>query len=644
MKNFFFVLLLIWQSVAWASVPGYKIERSFFHDGQNQASIDAVSHADFTPYLGDLRLGLQQGATWIRFDIRHDDPSGNRAVADIGNPFILRVGPYTLDEIDLYEKTGEIWQVRRTGDRHPRSAGQCPDDMHCFALQTYGQETSTVYLKVQAQGMRLIETELTLEETLALSVAPRVARTSTALALANGLLLLGLLFFLLQRTRLLFFYCIYQGSVVLLIYASSGMLAQRFAGLSPAILDALSNYIQMARVLAVVMLGWAAISLYQPTRGYQNLFKTLVCICGLNATLPFFGLTHLALSANYLVLAVNPVLQIWGTLTAKTTTRTLRNISYAAYACYIVALVLGSLAAFDGANFSALGGVFQNLSDWRLNGVVVGVFIMAFVNSEQASKKLLALREVQALRIESLQAKAQREILNERNTLIDVLTHELKTPLSTMRFALASLKRDPTVSPDSLQRIRHIDTSVGRMNTLIEHVASSIKLEEKNPPLQFEKIPAAPLISELLQDRPAGERFKCHIDPGATFYTDRRLLLQILENLISNAEKYASAGDILVFIRGNESTPPDRQGQQDTTGTESAPAMLHFEICNRVSPENAPDASRLFERYYRHPNVLGLPGIGIGLNLVQVAAENIGAKVHYRFENGWAIFEVQIPS
>jgi hypothetical protein len=206
-----------------------------------------------------------------------------------------------------------------------------------------------------------------------------------------------------------------------------------------------------------------------------------------------------------------------------------------------------------------------------------------------------------------------------------------------MRFALASLKRDIAVSPDSMQRIKHIDASVSRMNTLIEHVASSIKLEQKNPPLSLEHIPASPLLLDLLQDRPDRERFKCEIEAGVTFYADRHLLLQILENLINNAEKYASPGDILIFIRSTVVSPALKEPS-------GLLPMVHFEICNQVSPENAPDADRLFERYYRHPNVIGQPGIGIGLNLVRVAADNLGAKVHYRFENGWAIFEVLIPS
>jgi len=78
MKKAFFLLLLLLQSLAWASVPGYDIERTYFHDANNQASIDRITQAPFTPFAGDLRMGFQRGATWIRFRIHHNDPSGKR--------------------------------------------------------------------------------------------------------------------------------------------------------------------------------------------------------------------------------------------------------------------------------------------------------------------------------------------------------------------------------------------------------------------------------------------------------------------------------------------------------------------------------------------------------------------------------------
>jgi signal transduction histidine kinase len=644
MKNLFFLLLLFLQAQAHALVPGYTVERAYWHDAQNQAAMEDMAQAPFAPFVGRLRLGLQQGATWVRFRIHRNDPSDQRAVAAPDNPLILRVGPYTLDHVDLYENYAGKWQVSHAGDRQTRRIDKCPDDLHCFSLQTHGQDEGTIYVKVQTQGMRLIESELTFEDTLALAVAPRVARTSTALALSNGLLLLGLLVLLTQRTRLLQFYCVYQASVVVQMYASSGMLAHRFLGFAPALLDTFGNLFQVMRVLAVVLIGWAAIAQFQTSRTYRRLLGCLLAMCGANAVLVAAGYAHLGLSLNLLVLAVNPAVQLYGASRMPAHTLTLKKIIFVAYFCYGLALSVGSIGAFGLVPDSALLGTFQSLTDWRLNGLAVGIFVLVFLNSEQASKKLLELREVQALRIEALQAKAQREILKERNTLIDVLTHELRTPLGTMRFALASLKRDKGTGPDSLKRIKHIDASVNRMDAVIEQVAASVKLEEANPPLLLEKIPAHALIGEIVQDRPSFDRFRLDVPPDATFRTDRHLLLQIVENLVSNAEKYAAPGDILIAVRPSRPRASEVPAPPGAYVRPSAGPALCLEIRNPVAPENAPDATRLFERYYRHPNVLGLPGIGIGLNLVKTAADNLGATVNYRFENGWAIFELRIPS
>jgi len=141
---------------------------------------------------------------------------------------------------------------------------KCPDDLHCFALHTDAQEPSTVYLRVETQGMRLIETELTPADSLALTVAPRVARIRVALALSYDLLLLGLLFFAMQSTQLLH------------IYASTGILAERFLTISPQIIETMGNLIQVARVFAMVLLGRAPLATYQPRRAFRKLFYFLL--------------------------------------------------------------------------------------------------------------------------------------------------------------------------------------------------------------------------------------------------------------------------------------------------------------------------------------------------------------------------------
>lgn len=621
-----FLFLVSVQSLCVASIPGYTIERAYYHGADPQTAIDAITQAPFIPFAGDLHLGLQQGPTWVRFRITHDDPSGQRAVAGPGNPFILRVGPYTLDQVDLYERIHGQWVVSRAGDRQVQSFRRCPDDMHCFSLQTYGQAPSTVYARIQTPGMRLIETELTLEDILALSVAPRIGRISTSLALACGLLVLGLLFLLVQRTRLLYLYCLHQSTVLLLLFASSGRLAMADLGLSPGLLDSVTNAAHIARIATMVALGWAVVQKHQPAPTFSLLTIALLALCGVAGFLVGFGYTHAALVLAYGVLAVNPLVQLFGAFKISASARELKNTVLCSYAVYLFFLVLSSSVAFGLLQGSGLDGVLQNLSDWRLNGVAVGLFVLLVVNDEQAAGKLQALQELQALRMQALQASSEREILRERNTLIDMLTHELKTPLGTVRFALASLRRDLQAMPQSLHRVRHIDASVTRMNTIIEHVATSVQFEHVDTPLALSSVAAAPVIAEVVQECPCPERFVLDVPEDATLRTDRTLLLLVVENLVSNACKYAAPGEIHIALRSD------------------AASGGNLEIRNRVDPDMAPDPQRLFDRYYRHPKAIGQPGVGIGLHLVQAGALRLGATVHYRQEHDWAVFEVQFPA
>jgi signal transduction histidine kinase len=51
----------------------------------------------------------------------------------------------------------------------------------------------------------------------------------------------------------------------------------------------------------------------------------------------------------------------------------------------------------------------------------------------------------------------------------------------------------------------------------------------------------------------------------------------------------------------------------------------------------------LFERYYRHPSFQNSPGMGIGLSLVNSAAQKMGAQVQYQKIDQDVVFEVRFP-
>ena len=103
----------------------------------------------------------------------------------------------------------------------------------------------------------------------------------------------------------------------------------------------------------------------------------------------------------------------------------------------------------------------------------------------------------------------------------------------------------------------------------------------------------------------------------------------ILENLIGNARKYAPK-DQPIDIRVHMQHEADAR-------------LSCFEISNPVYPASLPEEGRLFERYYRHPNVQSLPGMGLGLSLVKTTAQKIEAQVAYRHAQGRVFFTLKVP-
>jgi signal transduction histidine kinase len=133
--------------------------------------------------------------------------------------------------------------------------------------------------------------------------------------------------------------------------------------------------------------------------------------------------------------------------------------------------------------------------------------------------------------------------------MIDMLTHELKNPLGTIRFAIASLRRNVSIDSDSQQRVKRIDDSVERMNALIEHVALSNKIDRFDTSQVKEPVDIAELIEVAIGDYDDLRVFRIDVERGFHIPTSRLMLSLILQNLISNAYKYHLQTDT-VLIKG----------------------------------------------------------------------------------------------
>jgi signal transduction histidine kinase len=335
-------------------------------------------------------------------------------------------------------------------------------------------------------------------------------------------------------------------------------------------------------------------------------------------------------NASRLNIAIHVIcflVQIFGAATAENISKLLRFLTLIGYLIFEIILIGSIFSAFNlYPEISQSTPLFmQSLGDWRLNGSRVGIFLFAILIIQVFDRRRISNEALQGFKVEAAKSTAQRERLTERQSMIDMLTHELKNPLGTIRFAIASLKRNVSIDSDSLQRVKRIDDSVERMNELIEHVALSNKIDRFDASQVKESVDIAELIEVCIGDYDRIRIFRVEVERGLFISTSRLMLSLILQNLISNAYKYHLSQDTVLI----------KAYAQNNTAV--------IEVSNTIEIDKSPDPSKLFQAYYRHNNIQEQPGMGLGLSLSMSAAEKINAKIEFSQERNLVVFSLKVP-
>lgn len=634
-RLFLLFALGFWHIAACASAPPLLLEQAFLRDPGGAMKIEEASASTFKNFQSSLGLGFESGAIWIRLKVAAPEPQDPPSKPQL----VVRIGPNNLERIDLYAAGPAGWRQQTQGALQPRRGPTSPDDMHSFVIEAAAQE---VYLRIEHQGFLIAQIEVLSADALPQAVAKRVRALTISMVMALGLLALGLAFFYIDRSVLLLAYCSFQLGIVLFLASNAGLMAHVFPDASPQWLNRVNGLVYVLRVAMTCWLIWAVLQPHKPGRAYVLGAKCMLGLCGVNALLVLAGQTQLALRLCLLVFSIIPFWQLYGIWAAGALPPQQRRILTVGCLVYIVMLVLGLSINFTDAPWLPTAGPIKQIMDWRLNGFAVGVVFFWITMLEHSAQKRVRAQEVESLRHQALQARSRQAELDDRSALIDMLTHELKNPLATVRFALASLKQQALGQKAWLSRIQNIDMSVRRMDDLIERVAHFSKIERITAPDSSTLLDVAALIQELLIDVSRPEQWEVHVEPGIRFCGDRQLLMVILENLMTNAGKYALPDQ---KIRIQVSHAYEGRPEQDLESSRTNSTRLaRLQISNHVDPASLPDELRLFERYYRHPHAQSQPGMGLGLSVVKTAAQKMGAKVTYRHEDGQVFFTLSVPA
>jgi two-component system phosphate regulon sensor histidine kinase PhoR len=223
-------------------------------------------------------------------------------------------------------------------------------------------------------------------------------------------------------------------------------------------------------------------------------------------------------------------------------------------------------------------------------------------------------------------AARNKRIDRIRRDLMNNLTHELKTPISTIGLASEALK-DPDMQqdPESFNYyIGLIHEENKRLGLLVENVLQASLAESGKMQLHMQTLNVHDLIKEVLKNvaiqvRKRGGKVALELDAeSALIFADRTHLSNVVFNLVDNALKYAN-GNLLLKITS----------QQTTDGVE-----LRFQDNGiGIAKEHL---GKVFDRLYRVPtgNVHDVKGFGLGLSYVKTVVDRHQGTIHVESEPG----------
>ena len=211
---------------------------------------------------------------------------------------------------------------------------------------------------------------------------------------------------------------------------------------------------------------------------------------------------------------------------------------------------------------------------------------------------------------EATNAAVQNEIKNQRlkTDLISNVSHDLKTPLTSMISYLDILEKEGLDSPDAPAHLAIVKEKTERLRTLTEELFEAAKASSGNVPCEIEDIDVAALIDQSLAemgDRLAKKKLKIKktIKTDNTMVrADGKLLYRVFENLLSNISKYA-LDKSRVYI--------------DVTEPTAYTDKLLVEVKNISKAELNISPEELMERFTRGDSSRNTEGSGLGLAIAK---------------------------
>lgn len=226
----------------------------------------------------------------------------------------------------------------------------------------------------------------------------------------------------------------------------------------------------------------------------------------------------------------------------------------------------------------------------------------------------------------------RKEIERRKDDFLSIASHELKTPLTTIKGYIQVLERStPDNAPEKFNNtLGKVASYVERLNSLIEDLLDVSRIQTGNIELHKTTFDFDAMINEAIEGlRTSATHHQIVLNgkTGAHVIGDESHIIQVINNLLSNAVKYAPDAETIEVSISNVSD------------------YIKVSVKDFGLGMSAEDKKRVFERFFRSGEIQKrFPGMGIGLYICDQIIKNHGGTLWVESEIGkGSTFSFTIP-
>jgi two-component system, sensor histidine kinase LadS len=597
------------------------VDQAFVEDPSGSWTLEDAKRRAVTPFAGVLTRGYGKGAIWVRLRV-DANPAG--ATAD-KNQF-LRIRPIFIDEIQLFDEADGFLPRPPVGDRHGFSASTEPGPFYIIEL-TRWDSPRELWLRIESTSTRLAYFEVLNTPALRNSNLSIQLLSIVYLTLITSFFVLGLFQWFARRDLLNWSFALYQ--FIALVHGTISLGYARWwasDSLSPSVFDRLFSFFIVVLTFTALLFTAALLREFSNSKQRNFLLYGLLVVLISLLSLQYVGFLSLSLIINSLATLILPVIffafavvqqrnvAFRGQLLGLSKTVVITYFSLTLVFAYLGALpVLGWLTA---VTLSLYWIQFYCLSS--------GLLMLALLQH----RSHVLTREQDALIAEARRANERADYERtqrlERQQLLNMLGHELKTPIATLKMLLGDRNVPSAVA-------KRLSQPLSEMTEVVERTVQSAQLEEGAIELQWQIRDVVTLIQKQLSSVPGNERVVFEHDASVQnqllVRTDPYFFGVILRNLLDNALRYS----------------PDDSSIVIHLGVENQMAHWTLTVSNEVGRAGRPDPEKLFSKYWRSPSASYRSGSGQGLFIVSRLAGLLGGKLSLEPDIKLVVFQLLLP-